>query len=162
MRRMLLFILWLGVVGTMTELLLLEHYEDRAQLVPLAMFALSLAVIAWHGLSRGPASVRALQVVMGLFVASGALGIYLHYRGNVEFELEMYPDRHGFELFRESMTGATPALAPGTMVLLGLIGLVYTHQHPLLPSRSQERRAEPSARALTREVDEDRTCFLED
>jgi hypothetical protein len=87
------------------------------------------------------ASVRAVQLVMAMFVASGALGIYLHYRGNVEFELEMYPDRRSFELFRETMAGATPALAPGTMVLLGLIGLVYAHQHPRLAGRADDRRA---------------------
>ena len=144
MRRMLLFILVLGITGTGTELLLLEHYEDSAQLVPLALCALSLVVFAWHGLSHGMSSVRAVQLVMALFVASGALGIYLHYRGNVEFELEMYPDRRGFELFREAMAGATPALAPGTMVVLGLIGLVYAHRHPRLASRANDRHARPA------------------
>ena len=138
---MLLGILVLGIVGTGTELLLIEHFEDRVQLVPLALFALSLVALTWHALSTGTASVRALQVVMALFVVSGGLGVYLHYTGNVEFELEMYPDRAGFELFRESMMGATPVLAPGTMALLGLIGLVYTHQHPRLASRSTEDRA---------------------
>ena len=133
---MLLFILLLGITGTASELLLLEHYEDRWQLVPLALFALALLVFAWHGLSRGAASIRALRVVMTLFLISGGLGVYLHYRGNVEFELEMYPDRSGLTLFREAMSGATPALAPGTMVLLGLIGLVYAHQHPRLAGRA--------------------------
>lgn len=45
MRRMLLFILVLGITGTGTELLLREHYEDSAQFVPLALFALSLVVL---------------------------------------------------------------------------------------------------------------------
>jgi hypothetical protein len=45
----------------------------------------------------------------------------------VEFELEMYPGLSGLELFREAMKGATPALAPGTMTILGLLGLAYTY-----------------------------------
>jgi hypothetical protein len=50
----------------------------------------------------------------------------------VEFELEMYPSMRGFELVAKTMTGATPVLAPGTMALLGLIGLSYTYKHPSL------------------------------
>ena len=138
---MLLFILVLGITGTGAELLLLGHYEDAWQVAPLVLFAVSLAVLAWHGVTRGVASVRALQGLMAMFVVSGALGVYLHYIGNAEFELEMYPDRRGFELFKEAMAGATPALAPGTMVLLGLIGLVYTHGHPALATAE---RSEPS------------------
>ena len=34
----------------------------------------------------------------------------------------------------ERLTGATPALAPGAMVQLGLIGLAYTFRHPALRS----------------------------
>jgi len=67
---------------------------------------------------------------MLLFVLSGAFGVLLHYQGNVEFELEMYPTTAGFQLFRKAMTGATPALAPGAMAMLGLVGLAYTIGHP--------------------------------
>jgi hypothetical protein len=38
----------------------------------------------------------------------------------------------GFHLITESLTGAFPALAPGTMVLLGLLGLAVTTGHPAL------------------------------
>ena len=48
----------------------------------------------------------------------------------VEFELEMYPDLAGWKLFKDSMMGATPALAPGAMVQIGLIGLAWTLRHP--------------------------------
>jgi hypothetical protein len=50
----------------------------------------------------------------------------------MEFELETYPSISGLALFKEAMMGATPALAPGTMIELGLIGLAYTYRHPLL------------------------------
>jgi hypothetical protein len=62
---------------------------------------------------------------MTLFVLAGILGIFLHYQGNVEFELEQNPGASRWALFREAVQGATPALAPGVMVQLGLLGLLY-------------------------------------
>jgi hypothetical protein len=131
-RRILLVTFVLGLAGTGLELLLLEHFEDWRQMIPLGLIACALLVLVWHGVSRGPAPVQVLQVVMLVFVLAGVLGLTLHYRGNAEFELEMYPDRTGFKLFKEAMMGATPALAPGTMIQLALIGLAYTYRHPRL------------------------------
>jgi hypothetical protein len=131
-RRLVLFVLLLGLIGTGTELLLLEHYEDTWQLAPLVLIALALVALAAHALLRRASSMVAIQIVMVLAVASGAIGVGLHYTGNAEFEREMYPSIAGFELFSKSMTGATPALAPGTMTLLGLLGLIYTYRHPSL------------------------------
>jgi hypothetical protein len=131
-RRILLVTLVLGLTGTALELLLLEHFEDWRQMIPLGLIAAALLVLLWHAAHRGPAPVQALQVLMIVFVLAGALGLTLHYRGNAEFELEMYPDRAGLELLREAMMGATPALAPGTMIQLALIGLAYTYRHPRL------------------------------
>jgi len=129
---MLLFILVLGLAGTGTELVLLQHYEDGWQLVPLFLIALALLTLLWHALARDPASVRAIQAVMALFLVSGIAGVWFHHQANSEFELELDPSLAGLQLFKESMSGATPVLAPGTMIELGLIGLVYTYRHPRL------------------------------
>jgi hypothetical protein len=137
-RRILLVALVLGLVGTGIELLLLEHFEEWRQRIPLGLIACALLVLVWHGLYRGAAPVRALQVLMLVFAIAGIVGLTLHYKGNVEFELEMYPSRSGFELFREAMMGATPALAPGSMIQIGLIGLAYSYRHPRL-SRGNEQ-----------------------
>jgi hypothetical protein len=131
-RRILLVTLVLGLVGTGVELLLLEHFEEWRQLIPLALIAAALLVLLWHAAHPGPLPLHALQVLMLVFVLAGIIGLTLHYRGNSEFELEMYPDLSGVELFRRSMTGATPALAPGTMIQLALVGLAYTYRHPRL------------------------------
>jgi len=64
------------------------------------------------------------------FVVVGVLGVYQHYTGNAEFELEMYPSRAGLELFRESLKGATPTLAPASLSWIGLIGLAFAFRHP--------------------------------
>ena len=130
LRMLLLGTLLLGIVGTGAELLLLGHFESVAQFVPLVLLSLGLASIAWHLAAPGVASLRALQVTMLLFVVSGGIGVGLHFDGNVEFEREMYPSLGGFDLIGKTMTGATPVLAPGTMVLLGLIGLAHAYHHP--------------------------------
>ena len=62
---------------------------------------------------------------MILSMFSAGLGIFFHLKGNVEFELEMYPNMGGLKLIWESLKGATPALAPGTMLACGMIGLLY-------------------------------------
>ena len=53
-------------------------------------------------------------------------GLWLHYRGNVAFEVEMYPGLSVWRLLWQAAAGATPALAPGTMGVLAMIGHVVT------------------------------------
>jgi hypothetical protein len=120
----------LASLGTAAELLLLEHFEEPPQWIPLALIGAALLVLAWHALAPSRGSVRTFQAVMLLFAAAGALGTVLHFRGNVEFERELHPDADTDALVRGAMAGATPALAPGTMILLGSIGLLYAYHHP--------------------------------
>lgn len=124
--RLLFWTLVVGIIGTGAELLLLGHYESATQIAPLALIGLSVPVIVWYRLQSGPAGVRIVQGLMLLFLVAGCAGVGLHYLGNHEFELEMYPSLAGAELIRKTLTGATPVLAPGSMALLGLVGLAYT------------------------------------
>ena len=83
--------------------------------------------------------MRAFQGTMALFIASGIVGLWFHCSGNMAFEIQMYPSMAGWELLRQTLSGATPALAPAVMVQLGLLGLIYAYRHPLLehePTRS--------------------------
>ncbi len=130
LRRFVLAILIMGIVGTGAELVLLEHMEDFWQWVPLVLFVVALPCASWLLVAPGVVSVRLFQILMVLFVVSGFVGQWLHYKGNVEFELEMYPSRSGLELVWEALGGATPSLAPGTMTLLGLLGLAICFRHP--------------------------------
>jgi hypothetical protein len=133
LRGMLLLVLVLGLIGLGTELLFLAHYESAVQLIPLGLVGAALPMIGWHRMSGGPASVRALQVTMALFVLAGVLGIGFHYAANVEFQREMDPSIHGMALFWKAMAAKTPpALAPGAMTQLGLLGLAYAFRHPAL------------------------------
>lgn len=131
LRRILLYILLIGLTGLAIELLLLGHDEEATQVIPLALIGVAFAAIGWHALRHSVASLLAVQITMVLFVAAGMLGIYLHYLANVEFQREVDPSIGGWALFVKAMTAKTPpALAPGSMVQLGLIGLAYSFRYP--------------------------------
>ena len=110
------------------------------QVVPLALIVLALVCVLWHALVPTASNVRVLQALMVLFVVAGPIGMGLHYDANAEFEHEMDPSLSGVRLWSESLSGATPLLAPGSMVQLGLIGLVYTYRHPRLVSAAIDGR----------------------
>jgi hypothetical protein len=132
-RSMLLGIFLLGVVGTGAELLLLNHTEDIRQWIPLVLISWSAVVLGWHLMGRNAVSLRVFQGTMLAFIVAGLAGFYFHYRGSAEFKLESKPSLAGWALFWEAVRSkAPPALAPGLMIQLGLIGLAYSYRHPAL------------------------------
>jgi hypothetical protein len=131
LRKLLLFILLIGMTVTAAELLLLNHVEDVQQLIPLGLIAVGYVVLGWHALRRSRGSIAAVQIVMLLFVASGAVGMFLHYRANLEFQLELEPELSGSNLLWKVLRAKTPpALSPGVMAQLGLVGFAYAYRHP--------------------------------
>jgi hypothetical protein len=127
LRRLLLGILLFGLVGTAAELVLIGHYEDRWQLIPLIVLALAIITslaMAVTGVRGATTATRLFRVSMVLLMVSGAVGSVLHYRANMEFKREMDPSLSGFALFSSVIRAkAPPSLAPGTLGLLGLLGL---------------------------------------
>jgi hypothetical protein len=83
---------------------------------------------AWR--RAGPRTLGAFRAVMLVCLVAGLAGFILHLKGNLEFALERDPELSGLALIWECLSGATPALAPGAMAQLGLLGLVYTYRHP--------------------------------
>ncbi|MGH7678114.1 MAG: hypothetical protein ACRENU_06580 [Gemmatimonadaceae bacterium] len=136
--RILLAIFFGALLGTTLELVFLEHYEDVWQYAPLVASALGFAIGGWYARSPTRTSLRAFKAVLGLFVVTGIVGLVLHYRANVEFEVERDSALGGMRLFWEALGGAMPALAPGTMVLLAAIGyaVIVSRQEPLASPRA--------------------------
>lgn len=131
-RRALLALLVVAFVGTLVELVLLEHDEDPYQLIPLAVVSLGLVALAWTGIRPGPAALAAFRTVMVLLIASGALGLVLHYRANLEFQQDLAPGVPATTLFWKVMAAkAPPALAPAVLAQLGCLGLIYAHRLPV-------------------------------
>jgi hypothetical protein len=133
LRQFLLALLAAGLIGLAVELVLLEHYEDVLQYTPLVLITANLAVLLWQAAKPSWPAVQSLRVLMAAMLAAGAIGIFLHYRASMEFQLEMSPGLGGLDLFLKTIRAKVPPpLAPGAMAQLGLLGLLYTYRHPLL------------------------------
>jgi hypothetical protein len=133
LRAFVLVALGVGLAGVSADLIVLKHFEDSWQLVPLVLIAIAFGAIVWYLAGGGAPSLRLLQGTMALFLAAGVMGVVLHYRGNLEFQLEIDPSQHGWDLFAKVIQAkAPPALAPGAMAQLGLLGLAYVFRHPAL------------------------------
>lgn len=123
-RRLLLSLLALACAGTITELWLMGHHEDAWQWAPLGVMAITAAGALWVLVGPSRASVRTLQVLLTGLIVTGAIGAVLHYRANMEFQLEMDPSLAGVALMTKILHAkAPPSLAPGNMALIGLMGL---------------------------------------
>jgi hypothetical protein len=141
LRRLLLVVILIGVAGLAVELVLLEHTESAQQWIPFIALAAAAAVTVavWVRPTRGV--LRAFQSVMAALLVVGAVGLWLHYQGNVEWELEGDPTARGLDLAWKALRGATPTLAPGAMAQLGLVGLVAAFRHPALRGSPRDRTA---------------------
>jgi hypothetical protein len=131
-RRLLIATWFAGIVGTGAELLLLGHFETWIQAVPLVLLGVGFVAVLWQLAAPRAASVRALQAVAILFLGAGVFGIGFHYDGNAALAVEKAPPGSGRGVAREALTGPSPVLAPGSMALLGFVGLAYTYRHPQL------------------------------
>jgi hypothetical protein len=142
LRRFVLALLFLGMTAVTIELILLDHTDGWQQDVPFVALGLGFVACTAAAVRPGRRSLLFMRAIMLLFVLAGIAGIYLHYTGNAEFELEMYPSLKGRQLLWNSLTGATPVGAPGYLTQLGLLGLIYTFRHPRLAPRGKEDQTE--------------------
>jgi hypothetical protein len=143
-RRFVLAILLIGMIGSLVELVLLEHDEDLNQWIPLVLLSTGILGFVFATVRPGSQVIRFLQILMAFFIVAGAVGVVLHFQANLEFQTELDPSASGLPLWMKAIRAkAPPALAPGVMVQLGLLGLVYTFRHPALAGRS----------ALTKDVE---------
>jgi hypothetical protein len=131
-RNAILAIVAFGTVGMCGELLLIGHFEDVLQCIPLATAGAALALLVGAAVRPREFILRALQFVMLTYIGAGLTGVTLHFTANAEFQREIDPALSGLALFwKVTEATAPPALAPGIMVQLGLLGLLYTYKHPV-------------------------------
>lgn len=136
-RRVLSLLLFVALVGTFIELLLLEHDESVLQVIPLVLLAFGAVALASTTLRPRMIVVTLFRVVMVLLIVTGALGLALHYRANLEFQQDLTPELGSMELFWKVMAAkAPPALAPAVLAQLGCLGLVYAYRLPVRSRRS--------------------------
>jgi len=111
LRHGMLGLVVLGTTGLAVELVVLEHYTDWNQLIPVAVSGSGLLAAACVALAPNLLTLRVWQFTMLLYVGTGITGITMH--------ADVVSD-----------TVDPPLLAPGLFVQLGLLGLLYTFRHP--------------------------------
>ncbi len=113
------------MLGTALELVLLGHYEDTQQLIPILCISVAILLMFVLFFRRTKLTIGIFKLLMLITALSGIYGTFLHLRANYEFEQEMKPTTAGWDLFLESLSGALPTLAPCSMIVLALIGYSY-------------------------------------
>lgn len=132
-RRLLGVVLTVAFVGTLIELVLLEHDETVVQLIPLLLLAAAVFLLVWVIVRPRPIAVVLFRVVMALTIVGGLLGLVLHFRANLEFQRELTPTAQVNELFWKILAAkAPPALAPAVLAQLGCLGLIYAYRLPVV------------------------------
>lgn len=129
-RHSLLAVLLVGLIGLSAELVLLAHYEDVKQVIPLGLAAACAGGLAWVTAAPGSASVTTLKLLMAGCIVAGIVGVALHLQANAEFQREIDPGLGRWDLIWKVVRAkAPPALAPGVMVQLGMLGWLYAALH---------------------------------
>ena len=121
-------VLMLGTAGLFAELALIAHYEDAAQWIPLALLGAGLMVLGVDRALGVSWTQLLVQLTMVLMIGAGVLGVYFHFQGSREFQMEMDPQMRGTTLVWHVLRAKSPpTLAPGSMVQLGILGLGYAY-----------------------------------
>lgn len=133
LRKAILSILTVALIGMSTELWLIGHHEDSNQIIPLIVVGATLVVIAWVAMRPSLVALRTMQFVMLTLAGTGVIGITLHVKAGAESQRDLNPSITTSDLVWTVVDAAAPpALAPALLVLLGALGLVYTYKHPAL------------------------------
>ena len=124
LRVIVLALVGAGLIGTAVELALLAHDEDVNQFIPFVAIGAAVCALIWRLIAPRRVARRAVQFTMCALIVVGLIGVVLHYRANMEFQLELDRSLRGWPLMMKVLEAkAPPALAPANMALLGLLGL---------------------------------------
>lgn len=126
-RRLLLAVYLIGVAGNIGDLLLIGHVEEWSQRAPVVVLGATLLAAVWWGITAGINARQVFRLTVVLLMLAGGIGLWFHLRGNIEFEREVSPQLSGIALLSKAVRGASPpSLAPGSLIHLGLLGLICT------------------------------------
>lgn len=132
LRRFLLVLAALLCLGTLGELTLIDHLEEPLQFVPFVLCGVGLIALAMVYFKPQRKTIWTLRVIMVLVALGGFLGMYEHLAGNQAFALEINQRASGSELLMDTLTGASPALAPGVLIITAIVAQAATYFHPAL------------------------------
>lgn len=117
---------------TPIELILLEHTEDPQQLIPFAAAFFGLVTAGWVLVDPTRARIMAARAVSVVIAVVTLIGVGLHFRANLELELEISPGTTAADVWLDAAFGAAPLLASGILLLGALLVLGATYAHPAI------------------------------
>lgn len=138
-RRALLWMLVLGALGTLADLLLAKHWKELTQWPPLVLLVVMALAAGWVLAAGSAAAWRALVVSSWTCLPATAAGLFFHIRANVEWARDDQPALAGWPLVRDTLFGTLPTLAPGAMLYLGLVGLLAAWRRSAADASAIER-----------------------
>ncbi|MCK6524861.1 hypothetical protein L6R49_25950 [Myxococcota bacterium] len=120
LRRALLALAGLTGLGLVGELLLIGHTEEALQLAPVTLGGLTALGAAWAARAPESAPPRPLRALSVVLVITSAIGVWEHLESNLEFERELRPTQTTVEALIGALSGSSPLLAPGALVVAAL------------------------------------------
>jgi hypothetical protein len=131
-RLLILVAISAALIVTEAELLFVGHTGgNNGQVIAVVLVGLGLITVTCHAILRNTPSIVVFRFTMYLFLIFGIDGFLTHYHWAVQAALKSQPTLVGMPLLYATLSGKIPLLAPGMLIEIGLLGLIYTFQHPL-------------------------------
>jgi len=132
LRTFLLTLAAFMALGTIFELLLTEHWDGPAQILPFVLCLFSFFAIAAVLFKPSHGTIRAMRWITTLTFLGSLFGIFEHIGHNYGFAQEIQPNAAGSALIWSALSGANPLLAPGILAFMALLALAASYYHPSL------------------------------
>lgn len=127
LRRFLLGVVAVTLIVTPFELVLLEHTEEPLQWIPFVVSGFGLLAVAGAWIRPSTISLKILRWTMAVVALSSFVGMYLHFSRNLAFTREINPSYSLMESLWPAIKGSYPLLAPGILLLAGVLGMAVTY-----------------------------------
>ena len=114
-------------LGTIAELLLLDHTDGAVQLIPFFLSGLGFVTVLAVIFKPTKPVVWSMRLVMAVTILGSLFGMWEHLEGNFEFAREIHSGLSGTQLLWQAMAGANPLLAPGMLAIGALIAIAASY-----------------------------------
>ncbi len=135
LRRFLLAMAGLLLIGTLVELVAIKHWDQPLQITPFTLSIVGLAGVAWAWFRTERKSLLAVRWLMVPLALGSLVGVFFHVRGNIEIFTETHAHASLMAIVGAAMGGHNPLVAPGMLALAGILAGATTYYHPALEAR---------------------------
>jgi hypothetical protein len=145
LRRGVLALAWLGLLGTTTELVFLRHWQSATQLIVWPFVVVLGAAALVVSVSPTRRSIGVVRWLAAVVVLASVVGVGLHVIENLDAGpldrtyASAWSSMTPFDQWWAAITGGVgpaPVLAPGALAEISLAVLLATVRHPAVDARS--------------------------